>query len=104
MLVGFGLGVVSGCTSESTVSANWRARRLPGPLTERRLRGHVPGAHGCSLFGGQGLVLQRFTVPGHVLDPKVALSRERVMGWAVKGQVGGGVRGQLPEGVSVVKL
>jgi hypothetical protein len=74
------------------------------PLTERRLRGHVAIAHGGSLFGGQGLVLQRFTVPGHVLGAKVALGRKRVMGSAVQGQVGGGVRAQLPEGVSVVKL
>jgi hypothetical protein len=43
-------------------------------------------------------------VSGHVLGAKVALSREQVMGWAVQGQVGGGVRAQLPEGVSVVKL
>jgi hypothetical protein len=44
----------------------WRARRLFGgertlsagsatrmPLTERRLRGHVSGAHGGLLFGGE---------------------------------------------------
>jgi hypothetical protein len=73
-------------------------------LTERRLRGHVAIAHGGSLFGGQGLVLQRFTVPGHVLGAKIVLGRKRVVRWAVHRHVGGSVRAQLPEGASVVKL
>ena len=47
---------------------------------------------------------QRVTPLGHVLSPEVELGRERVVSWAVQGQVGSGVGSALAERLSMVKL
>ena len=47
---------------------------------------------------------QRVTPLGHVLSPEVELGRERVVSWAMQGQVGRGVGSALAEGLSMGEL
>jgi hypothetical protein len=74
-----------------------------GPESILALPRQVRSVRG-SPFGGQSLVPGPLALPGHVLGAKIVLGRERVVGGAVQGQVGGGVLSQLTEGVSVVQL
>src|SRR6185295_17509626 len=82
----------------------WAARFEASGRLNARLPRRVHSALGRSPFGGQRLVPQRLALPGHVLGAKVTLRRERVVRRAVQGQVGGRMRAQLAERVSVVKL